>query len=263
MNPLTLLLKHKKGLIKSLLLLTILIVIAICISYIFEQLIIIPHQISKGRLIRCQGDDCWSQNKNYDIKYQFPIGPDVYYLTYKTTKNIIDQPFECVSSNTENSKTKPLIINDHIYCLTKEYQAPTNEYKYIMISLTYTFPKGQKMGFIKYKKTFSDQKDMKKSFEKLEKLTRSEYAEKMDMDLDLAIDRIAQSMEETTIAEKLEKCLPKMHLDENLFIKCSAILDSITNFNDCVNAGFIPTDSTPKQCIINNKHIFIEGTDKN
>ena len=44
---------------------------------------------------------------------------------------------------------------------------PTNEYKYVMISLTYTFPKGQKMGFIKYKKTFSDQKDIKKSFESI------------------------------------------------------------------------------------------------
>lgn len=72
--------------------------------------------------------------------------------------------------------------------------------------------------------------------------------------------RITENLatENTTLAEKLEACLPKSDMASHE--KCNELLNTIKNFADCVNAGFSIMKSNPPQCATPDGRTFAEET---
>jgi len=63
---------------------------------------------------------------------------------------------------------------------------------------------------------------------------------------------------ENNLAEKLKDCLPKS--DTTSYERCSELLDTIRNFDDCVNAGFSIMKSNPPQCATPDDRNFTDET---
>jgi len=60
------------------------------------------------------------------------------------------------------------------------------------------------------------------------------------------------------IATQLKECLPMS--DQSSHEKCERLLNSITNFEECVSAGFSIMKSNPEQCAIPNGKVFVRET---
>lgn len=63
---------------------------------------------------------------------------------------------------------------------------------------------------------------------------------------------------DTTLADKLKECLPKSDMESQK--KCNELLAAIRNFDDCVNAGFSITKSSPPQCATSDGRNFTDET---
>jgi len=58
------------------------------------------------------------------------------------------------------------------------------------------------------------------------------------------------------VAEALKDCLPKSDMES--YDTCKKLLNTINNFDDCVNAGFSIMKTNPPQCTTPNGRTFIE-----
>lgn len=64
---------------------------------------------------------------------------------------------------------------------------------------------------------------------------------------------------QNSIMEELQECLPKSDIVSHE--RCNELLETIRNFDDCVNAGFSIMESNPPQCASPDGRTFIDETD--
>jgi len=62
------------------------------------------------------------------------------------------------------------------------------------------------------------------------------------------------------IAKELEECLPKSDMASKE--RCDQLLETITSFQDCVDAGFIVLESYPEKCATPDGRTFINSIDE-
>jgi len=180
---------------------------------------------------------------------------------------VLDKKFACNETGVEiaqGGQTTKRTVANREYCVTKSSEGAAGS---TYTQYTYAFFKnGQTITLI-----FTLRAVQCGNYDDPQKTACEQ--ERESFDLDGVVDRIAQTVSlapktaagtlsrpKDDITSKLADCLPKSDLASKA--ECERLLSQISNFDDCVNAGFAIMKSNPRQCATPDGRNFTEEMER-
>lgn len=216
--------------------------------------------ISSVKLFPSQAaDDLWETSNAQGIMFQYPEKLTTQYIftqTWPPTVEVKKESYACPQTPAEKSALTEIVserlVDDRIYCVGVKNEGAAGS---VYSSYTYTTPRNGKMLYISFALryptcgNYGGDKD------------RMCANEREVFDLDGLVDRIAQSVswdlaqdDKTSLAPQLAECMPKSDMES--YQKCRELFRKITNFNQCVEAGFSITPGNPLKCATPDGRVF-------
>jgi len=192
------------------------------------------------------------------IRFQYPkelLAKYVSTVEWPPVIKIETGVYSCEITSLELSSlsdiTSERLVDDRVYCINVKHEGAAGS---VYSSYTYTVLRNSKL--VKLSFTLQYPNCNNYDDEQREACT----SEREAFDIDGIVDRIIQSItltqEQMSLADELKECLPKS--DTVSHEKCTELLATIKNFDDCVNAGFSIMKSNPPQCATPDGRAFVQ-----
>lgn len=217
---------------------------------------------------KCEFSACPNENSNGNlwktitnskagITFQYPEKLTTEYIStreWPPTIALRSESFSCSPTPQEKSSMTEIIsqrmVDDRAYCVAVKNEGVAGS---VYSSYVYKTAKNDKLVEVSFVLRYSNCAN----YDQAQSQTCT--AEREAFDIDATVDKIVRTVKwenNNSLAGQLRKCLPMS--DTASKQTCDALLKQITNFDECVAAGFPIMKSNPPQCALPNDRTFIQ-----